>query len=94
MSALSTEEKLNQVLIKVAVIEHSLKSIEEKLTLSAGHQENRCSGNEDTITDHEDRLRSLESDRDKGKGGLVVVSALTGGVVGLVFAIIAKGLGL
>lgn len=83
-------EKLNKLSIDMAVVKEKLISIDQKLDDRTASQKLMCRERAEILEKHDERIRSLEDDRNKGKGMLIVLSALTGGAVGIGFTILSK----
>lgn len=75
------DNKLNQLATDVAVIKTKLELLEKRFP---------CQAHDNTINDHETRLRGLEDFKAKVIGALIFGSTLGGMIGGVIVVIISK----
>lgn len=79
---MTTEEKLDKLIIDVAVIKNNLERLPKSFT---------CLEHAETFEDHEERLRKLEQYAARFIGAVVFGNVLTGIIVALIVAYITTG---
>jgi uncharacterized membrane protein len=79
---MTPEEKLDKLMVDVAVIKSNLERLPKSFT---------CLDHAETFEDHEGRLRKLEQFTARFLGALLFVNVFTGIVVALIVAYITTG---
>lgn len=79
---MTTEEKIDKLMVDVAVIKSKMEGFPETF---------HCEEHIKTFQDHEGRIRSLENFKAKFLGAIILGNVLTGIVVALIVAYITTG---